>query len=129
MIQRPPNSTLTTTLFPYTTLFRSKGALRKASPDPDPRHRAELRHRGLWARYGGGVSGRTGLTIICPFKGKRWRLAETHWRHGERSEATPPPGPPPASPPHPPPRGSPLPPAAADAAFPARWPPRARRRA
>src|SRR3546814_19984206 len=27
MIRRPPRSTLTDTLFPYTTLFRSKGAL------------------------------------------------------------------------------------------------------
>src|SRR3546814_15572375 len=29
-IQRPPTSTLTDTLFPYTTLFRSRGALESA---------------------------------------------------------------------------------------------------
>src|SRR3546814_10209420 len=33
MIRRPPRSTLTDTLFPYTTLFRSP-------PAPSPRHRA-----------------------------------------------------------------------------------------
>src|SRR3546814_13722676 len=31
MIRRPPRSTLTDTLFPYTTLFRSKAAIRQAA--------------------------------------------------------------------------------------------------
>src|SRR3546814_7665461 len=35
MIRRPPRSTRTDTLFPYTTLFRScEGARRKAEPEP-----------------------------------------------------------------------------------------------
>src|SRR3546814_9829083 len=32
MIRRPPRSTLTDTLFPYTTLFRSSSKLRSARP-------------------------------------------------------------------------------------------------
>src|SRR3546814_9895322 len=32
MIRRPPISTRTDTLFPYTTLFRSRGLVRPASP-------------------------------------------------------------------------------------------------
>src|SRR3546814_7003148 len=32
MIRRPPRSTRTDTLFPYTTLFRSPSAQRKSSP-------------------------------------------------------------------------------------------------
>src|SRR3546814_3165842 len=36
MIRRPPRSTRTDTLFPYTTLFRSTGAGRRR---PAPRHR------------------------------------------------------------------------------------------
>src|SRR3546814_8124363 len=34
MIRRPPRSTRTDTLFPYTTLFRSEGQLRYRSGDP-----------------------------------------------------------------------------------------------
>src|SRR3546814_16699291 len=32
MIRRPPSSTRTDTLFPYTTLFRSSGMLRRTRP-------------------------------------------------------------------------------------------------
>src|SRR3546814_5781473 len=32
MIRRPPRSTRTDTLFPYSTLFRSRGALRQRDP-------------------------------------------------------------------------------------------------
>src|SRR3546814_1620583 len=35
MIRRPPRSTRTDTLFPYTTLFRSKGLDRNDSPNID----------------------------------------------------------------------------------------------
>src|SRR3546814_1359555 len=38
MIRRPPRSTRTDTLFPYTTLFRSSRALRRAV-DPEERRR------------------------------------------------------------------------------------------
>src|SRR3546814_1208170 len=36
MIRRPPRSTRTDTLFPYTTLFRSPGCTSPASPLPSP---------------------------------------------------------------------------------------------
>src|SRR3546814_1599425 len=35
MIRRPPRSTRTDTLFPYTTLFRSKGCTFRCSPSPE----------------------------------------------------------------------------------------------
>src|SRR3546814_4600640 len=35
MIRRPPRSTRTDTLFPYTTLFRSSGAIEQLSPARD----------------------------------------------------------------------------------------------
>src|SRR3546814_5504901 len=38
MIRRPPRSTRTDTLFPYTTLFRSLVALWVASKEPDDEH-------------------------------------------------------------------------------------------
>src|SRR3546814_1009017 len=41
MIRRPPRSTLTDTLFPYTTLFRSLH-LPRTSPAPDARHAADV---------------------------------------------------------------------------------------
>src|SRR3546814_3609254 len=37
MIRRPPKSTRTDTLFPYTTLFRSRTAAAAHEPDPDLR--------------------------------------------------------------------------------------------
>src|SRR3546814_1155507 len=48
MIRRPPRSTRTDTLFPYTTLFRSAGAGRRGR-----RHRVRRRRRdGAWLRRG-----------------------------------------------------------------------------
>src|SRR3546814_19446955 len=38
MIRRPPRSTRTDTLFPYTTLFRSSGAVEYLSPANDADH-------------------------------------------------------------------------------------------
>src|SRR3546814_2544174 len=43
MIRRPPSSTRTDTLFPYTTLFRSRVHLRRRRHERAPRSR--LRHR------------------------------------------------------------------------------------
>src|SRR3546814_13986295 len=40
MIRRPPRSTRTDTLFPYTTLFRSTAALRRCAFFLEPRRRA-----------------------------------------------------------------------------------------
>src|SRR3546814_14679737 len=45
MIRRPPRSTRTDTLFPYTTLFRSP-----AAPAPGPRGRSPLRQGGHHCR-------------------------------------------------------------------------------
>src|SRR3546814_4567672 len=62
MIRRPPRSTRTDTLFPYTTLFRSgraapanrsKPAPRRACTWPGPRRRAPLPSRGRRARSWG----------------------------------------------------------------------------
>src|SRR3546814_13422524 len=63
MIRRPPRSTRTDTLFPYTTLFRSDldadaavfSAFRRAAERPEIRieKRPQLRHRqGMWALVG-----------------------------------------------------------------------------
>src|SRR3546814_3991797 len=49
MIRRPPRSTRTDTLFPYTTLFRSEGRSDSARADRDARRRA---------RRGAGAAGR-----------------------------------------------------------------------
>src|SRR3546814_5003417 len=51
MIRRPPRSTRTDTLFPYTTLFRSYLARGRSRPDPQDFGRARTiagarRHRG-----------------------------------------------------------------------------------
>src|SRR3546814_2453524 len=42
MLRRPPRSTRTDTLFPYTTLFRSQGMVREVRPRP--RIRDDRRH-------------------------------------------------------------------------------------
>src|SRR3546814_5304926 len=51
MIRRPPRSTRTDTLFPYTTLFRSQGSGRdRALPSHRPREIASALLQGLGAR-------------------------------------------------------------------------------
>src|SRR3546814_12304080 len=71
MIRRPPRSTRTDTLFPYTTLFRSpspakaggkEGRLRAIGSRPDERHRAVLDGRTGW----GGVSFESARTVGTP---------------------------------------------------------------
>src|SRR3546814_10076843 len=71
MIRRPPRSTRTDTLFPYTTLFRSAGGhLRRVHPDPHRLPADRLRdlpdHQGLQpheqargSRTGGACGGST----------------------------------------------------------------------
>src|SRR3546814_18631199 len=51
MIRRPPRSTRTDTLFPYTTLFRSRGRLHRARLSPS-RRRAGDRMAGAKHRAG-----------------------------------------------------------------------------
>src|SRR3546814_12701311 len=62
MIRRPPRSTRTDTLFPYTTLFRSE--LFPAHAGPSPAHRAverrHLRHPLIGAHVAGGPE------VPCP---------------------------------------------------------------
>src|SRR3546814_5342642 len=59
MIRRPPGSTRTDTLFPYTTLFRSHGRRLLSvrahhGPSPGPRHRRRHARRGPGERRGAG---------------------------------------------------------------------------
>src|SRR3546814_1325827 len=50
MIRRPPRSTLTDTLFPYTTLFRSSGADRRSEPRGFHSHNRSSPHRAIRGR-------------------------------------------------------------------------------
>src|SRR3546814_2603890 len=56
MIRRPPRSTRTDTLFPYTTLFRSVRL--------DHRHAFVSHARGRTADCGGGSRRRVGVTVL-----------------------------------------------------------------
>src|SRR3546814_3903668 len=55
MLRRPPRSTRTDTLFPYTTLFRSPavGAFHLVAPDHDAGRRAEWRAAGVFESFAG----------------------------------------------------------------------------
>src|SRR3546814_7849895 len=55
MIRRPPRSTRTDTLFPYTTLFRSPGPARPALGDPGAPPVAAFRRVSRSTRYAGGT--------------------------------------------------------------------------
>src|SRR3546814_14199472 len=58
MIRRPPRSTRTDTLFPYTTLFRSCGTILRQADDPSdpPANRAPVRSRRRVRRFRGAIS-------------------------------------------------------------------------
>src|SRR3546814_7612464 len=95
MIRRPPRSTRTDTLFPYTTLFRSKPVIgktgRRRRNDPHSRHRylGRLQSAGV-DRWGKRVAGRSrperhrkylGVERCCIgrhlwFTGSKWRSEE-----------------------------------------------------
>src|SRR3546814_7803398 len=66
MIRRPPRSTRTDTLFPYTTLFRSK---KKGDGDPSPSSRSAA------------ADGRPGGHPPALFSGARRRLLQGIDRH------------------------------------------------
>src|SRR3546814_3725062 len=51
MIRRPPRSTRTDTLFPYTTLFRSPTVREPAHPKPVPAFSREIRFENISFRY------------------------------------------------------------------------------
>src|SRR3546814_4779383 len=74
MIRRPPRSTRTDTLFPYTTLFRSACPSSACAFD---RSRIEIRHNGdqlIGIRRIGGIAGR--LYLAGGIFGRRGRSEE-----------------------------------------------------
>src|SRR3546814_4193881 len=74
MIRRPPRSTRTDTLFPYTTLFRSPSGHNGGAPARDePRHAGRLLRAGKRAcrrRRGGGGPAAGGSTCTARAAGK-----------------------------------------------------------
>src|SRR3546814_11694249 len=70
MIRRPPRSTRTDTLFPYTTLFRSGD--HSGDSNGDEHARFDEREAGLCGEFGGGVSVKTyGRLRYGNFQGTR----------------------------------------------------------
>src|SRR3546814_9199493 len=67
MIRRPPRSTRTDTLFPYTTLFRSAGAVDGLAQARVMQCGAVLPHRGVQrgAECTGGDAGKVGQAGCC----------------------------------------------------------------
>src|SRR3546814_8007223 len=66
MIRRPPRSTRTDTLFPYTTLFRSQRRRRLLLPRPRPPARRRSRNRRAWPRAPAGRAFPPGLGTRPP---------------------------------------------------------------
>src|SRR3546814_64868 len=96
MIRRPPRSTLTDTLFPYTTLFRSEQSLLTSGPDQGA-------GSGLFRHYW--VLAKLLLTVsplsscCCKWRGlatwRRSQLRQDHsiaisWSCGDHPGSTPP---------------------------------------
>src|SRR3546814_11574872 len=71
MLRRPPRSTRTDTLFPYTTLFRSRHPPR---PRPHPRHVVHLNSdsRGYWLELEILIILDVILFRLSLFGGKKW---------------------------------------------------------
>src|SRR3546814_8144453 len=69
MIRRPPRSTRTDTLFPYTTLFRSGAAVARGSA----RHLVSCPARAAALRHDGG-----GLSMVGAFRLRAVRRSEEH---------------------------------------------------
>src|SRR3546814_5901926 len=86
MIRRPPRSTLTDTLFPYTTLFRSGdyGVFITSSEWLDVNYGATLRN--LLTQRLGGVALHVLDPAIMPFSDATTTGAITCFRIGRRSE-------------------------------------------
>src|SRR3546814_18343194 len=79
MIRRPPRSTRTDTLFPYTTLFRSGLAARTAETGEEP-------HR-LSARAAAGLPGIDRRRIPALLRWPAWRREKRHCRCADVREA------------------------------------------
>src|SRR3546814_18109449 len=84
MIRRPPRSTRTDTLFPYTTLFRSKDAFSQATGSWLTRELADLRWRALLDTRSGvrwsGSSQQMRLDVNAARAGLRTRAANDYNR-------------------------------------------------
>src|SRR3546814_11444307 len=70
MIRRPPRSTRTDTLFPYTTLFRSKWGTLKKRKDvlggfPASSHAATVKGRTYYRLTVNGLASRADATSLC----------------------------------------------------------------
>src|SRR3546814_9284044 len=97
MIRRPPRSTLTDTLFPYTTLFRSDGDIDPAGiavPAPRDRWPVPVTRRRLRLRHVGGCWSAASPAPGPLAPGGRRRPDRPSARHGprrrrERSHADP----------------------------------------
>src|SRR3546814_4539097 len=74
MIRRPPRSTLTDTLFPYTTLFRSR---RRPPAAKSPKSRAET----IILRVRSAIQGRAALPVVWRHEARR-RPRVMGARHG-----------------------------------------------
>src|SRR3546814_4726064 len=81
MIRRPPRSTRTDTLFPYTTLFRSTSARRRAASARDRTGRPGGACRDGGGRQGGGSPRHDRRRV-----GRRARLGAERTRRTRRSE-------------------------------------------
>src|SRR3546814_16567262 len=76
MIRRPPRSTRTDTLFPYTTLFRSIGAGDQGRPFRSRPHATNARTAGTRERRGDEG------TMQTPARDLDWDVAEAVRKHG-----------------------------------------------
>src|SRR3546814_8183776 len=86
MIRRPPRSTRTDTLFPYTTLFRSAQVGQQVDLQRGQRDRAKQQHRDPEHRHGDAAAGRNadqpGAHAVAPGRrtfGVPVPLAATHY--------------------------------------------------
>src|SRR3546814_2540790 len=88
MIRRPPRSTRTDTLFPYTTLFRSNSC--RAAPAPDRRgygpRQKEWRPEWRWRRTGWRARCPRGKHVSWDISPKIQKIAESRPAGPDRSE-------------------------------------------
>src|SRR3546814_3910261 len=86
MRRRPPRSTRTDTLFPYTTLFRSRrGQAAHIAGPPPRRQRAPPASALCPRRTHGGISGCViASSIVARTKGSRARISPLDDRHDDR---------------------------------------------
>src|SRR3546814_7837555 len=83
MIRRPPRSTRTDTLFPYTTLFRSNHPLRPPRPVARKRAHRAARHedrRAVWTEGAAGERAGEGVMGELPRNHFGAILADPPWR-------------------------------------------------